>query len=142
MKDFIHMLVSQNPELVALADELYEKSGDDDERLAKLMRELPEDTAIELCTSNLTNSLQAYIYAFNTVPDIELYDKLLLQSSVMIKKGIIIDSVETTDIIFIFNKEQKKFVISLREDGKIIKEFSGENAYELAKEYAINNIKY
>jgi len=134
------MLVSQNPEIVELADRLYDESGDNDIRLAELIRELPEDTAIELCTSNLTNSLQSYIYAFNSIPDDDLYDKLLLQSSVMIKRGIKIDTIDSTDFIFIFNKEEKKFAIRIQEDGNTIKDFFGDNALEQAKDYFSKNL--
>ena len=82
------MFRPENPELVELADRLYEQSDDDDLKLAELMHELPEETAVALCTSNLTNALQAYLYAFNHVPDDDIYDMLLLQPSVMLLSGI------------------------------------------------------
>ena len=80
-------------ELSALADELYEQSDDDDLRLAELMRELPKETGDALCTSNLTNALQAFMYAFGYEPKIDISDLLLLQPSTMLLRGIVIEKV-------------------------------------------------
>ena len=87
-------------ELSALADELYEASEDDDLRLAELMRELPKETGDALCTSNLTNALQAFMYAFGYEPNIDISDLLLLQPSTMLLRGIVIEKVELAELVF------------------------------------------
>lgn len=130
------MIISQNPEIVALADRLYLESKDDDVRLAELLREQPRDVAVEICTSNLTNALQAFIYAFETVPNEDIYDRLLLQSSALLKRGVKFDTVNDRDIIFLFDTAKKDFFIAVAEDQTILKQMNGKNALELAIEYA------
>ncbi len=46
------MAYTSTSDIESLADELYEASGDDDFRLAELLRQLPKETAVRLCTSN------------------------------------------------------------------------------------------
>ena len=75
-------------ELTLLADDLYNRCNDDDAELARLMHELDPDTAVQLCTSDLTNAAQAYMYAFNEIPDDDVYDILLLEPSSQLLHGI------------------------------------------------------
>ncbi|HJJ43738.1 MAG TPA: hypothetical protein VJ857_02015 [Methanocorpusculum sp.] len=126
------MAYSSNTDLGSLADELYEASGDDDFKLAELLRKLPVETAVQLCTSDLTNALQAYIYAFEEEPDIEIYERLLLQPSSMIPRGIKIGSVELAEIIFGFDKKTSLFFIAVWNGEKFLKAFSGPGAYQEA----------
>ncbi len=123
-------------ELAALADELYEASDDDDEKLAGLLRTLPEKTAQQLCTSNYTNALQAYLYAFGSTPAPDIYDRLLLEPSSMLLYGIKIKSVELADLIFGFDKRSQHFFIGVYDGEKIIAAFAGEKAYETAADWA------
>ncbi len=126
-------------ELASLADELYEKSEDDDIRLADLMRELPKETADALCTSNLTNALQAFIYAFGYEPNIDISDRLLLEPSTSLLKGIIIDKVELAEIVFGYEKSKKEFLIGVYFDEKIVAAFGGVDALDAAKNWAREN---
>jgi len=130
------MIISQNPEIVALADKLYIESKDDDVRLAELLREQPRDVAVEICTTNLTNALQAYLYAFETVPNEDIYDRLLLQSSALLKRGVKIGTVNDRELYFLFDTAKKDFFIVVAEDQTILKQMNGKNALELAIEYA------
>ncbi len=100
------MAYTSTSDIESLADELYEASGDDDFRLTELLRQLPKETAVRLCTSNLTNALQTYIYAFEEEPEIEIYERLLLQPSSLILRGIKIANVELAEIIFGFDKKK------------------------------------
>lgn len=133
------MFSTTESELSALADSLYERSGDDDVRMAELLRELPEDTAHSLLTSNLTNAVQAYIYAFNEVPDEALYDLLLLQPSYQLKKGVVLESDADSKLIFAYDKNRQKFVIGVFDGEQIRAVFSGEDALERARCWAGEN---
>lgn len=133
------MFSTTESELSGLADSLYEQSGDDDEKMAELLRELPEDTAHALLTSNLTNSVQAYIYAFNEVPGEALYDLLLLHPAYQLKKGIVLESDADSKLIFIYDKNRQKFVIGVSDGEKIHAVFSGEEALERARCWAAEN---
>ncbi len=126
-------------ELSALADELYEQSEDDDLRLAELMRELPKETGDALCTSNLTNALQAFMYAFGYEPKIDISDLLLLQPSTMLLRGIVIEKVELAELVFGYDREKKLFLIGVFDGEKMLAAFSGDKAYEAAKKWAREN---
>lgn len=126
-------------ELACLADELYEKSEDDDFKLAELLRELPKETAIRLCTSNLTNALQVYLYAFNEEPGIEVYEKLLLEPSSSLLYGIKIGSTELAEIIFAFDTKSSLFYVGVWNGEKVLAAYSGEGAYDAAVKFAEEN---
>jgi hypothetical protein len=130
------MAYTSTSDLDSLADELYEASGDDDFRLAELLRQLPKETAVRLCTSNLTNALQTYIYAFEEEPEIEIYERLLLQPSSQITRGIKIANVELAEIIFGFDKKSSLFFIAVWDGEKFLKAFSGPESYWEAVKYA------
>lgn len=126
------MAYTSNSELESLADELYEASADDDFILAELLRQLPKETAVRLCTSDLTNALQTYIYAFEEEPEIDIYELLLLQPSSMISRGIKIGNVELAEIVFGFDKKSNLFFIGIWNGEKFLKAFSGPGAYREA----------
>ncbi|MDO5844023.1 MAG: hypothetical protein Q4Q53_02615 [Methanocorpusculum sp.] len=126
-------------DLASLADELYEKSEDDDFRLAELIRELPKETALRLCTSNLTNALQVYLYAFNEEPDIEIYEKLLLEPSSSLLYGIKLQTIELAEIIFAFDSKSGLFFIGVFDGEKVVAAYSGSGAYKAAVKYAKEN---
>lgn len=130
------MFSSTSNELAQIADKLYEMADDDDGKLAELMRELPPDIAHALCTSNLTNAAQAYIYAFNEYPPEEIYDLLLLKSSSLLPQGIILETVELSDILFRYDKNTKSFLISTSIDDKVAMSFSSQNALQEARLWA------
>lgn len=130
------MAYTSTSDIESLADELYEASGDDDFRLAELLRQLPKETAVRLCTSNLTNALQTYIYAFEEEPEIEIYERLLLQPSSQITRGIKIANVELAEIIFGFDKKSSLFFIAVWDGEKFLKAFSGPGSYREAAKYA------
>lgn len=133
------MSSTQTIDLAELADILYEQSEDDDFRLAELMRELPKEIGDALCTSNLTNALQAFIYAFGYVPDIELSDLLLLEPSVMLLRGIVLDKVELGEIVFGYDKEKRAFLIGVYYNEEIVATFEGVDALECARAWALSN---
>ncbi|HJJ34728.1 MULTISPECIES: hypothetical protein [Methanocorpusculum] len=126
------MAYTSNSELDSLADELYEASGDDDFVLAELLRGLPKETAVRLCTSDLTNALQTYLYAFEEEPAVEIYERLLLQPSSQILRGIKIGNAELAELIFGFDKNSSLFFIAVWNGEKFLKAFSGPGAYREA----------
>ena len=123
-------------DLAQLADSLYEACEDDDIRLAELLHEKPKEVADALCTSNLFNALQVFIYAFDEEPDIDVYDKLLLCSAADLPRGIKIDTVELADIIFVYDKTRKLFLIAVFDGEKFLIAFEGCGAYRSAVKYA------
>ena len=133
------MFSSTENELSLLADSLYEQSEDDDIKMAELLHEIPEETAHALLTSNLTNALQAYIYAFNEVPNNDLYDLLLLNPSYMLNRGVVLMSEELAEIVFGYDKTRRKFLIGVHDSEKIVMAFEGEGALEKAVEWAREN---
>ncbi|MCQ2356389.1 MAG: hypothetical protein MJ014_05150 [Methanocorpusculum sp.] len=129
-------LLSDYAELTSLADSLYDACEDDDAELARLMHELDPDVAIQLCTSDLTNAAQAYMYAFNEVPDLDVYDILLLEPSSQLLHGIKILPVELAELIMGFDQSRKLFFIGVWDGEKILAAFTGEGAYDRAADFA------
>lgn len=123
-------------ELTSLADSLYDACEDDDAELARLMHELDPDVAIQLCTSDLTNAAQAYMYAFNEVPALDVYDILLLEPSSQLLHGIKILPVELAELIMGFDQSRKLFFIGVCDGEKILAAFIGEGAYDRAADFA------
>lgn len=134
----IHTMFSTvESQLADLADQLYEEAEDDDEKLAELIRErVSEPVAHALFTSNLTNAAQAYIYAFNEVPEEDIYDLLLLNPSYQLRSGIKIESVELADIIFAYDNVNKAFVIGVFDGETLQTAFGGDGALDLARSWA------
>ncbi|HJK50888.1 MAG TPA: hypothetical protein O0X67_02405 [Methanocorpusculum sp.] len=123
-------------ELTLLADDLYNRCNDDDAERARLMHELDPDTAVQLCTSDLTNAAQAYMYAFNEIPDDDVYDILLLEPSSQLLHGIKIQPVELAELIMGFDKYKKIFFIGVWDGEKIVAAFTGDGAYDRAAAFA------
>jgi len=129
-------LLSDYTELTSLADSLYDACEDDDAELSRLMHELDPDVAIQLCTSDLTNAAQAYMYAFHEVPDPDVYDILLLEPSSQLLHGIKILPVELAELIMGFDQSRKLFFIGVWDGEKILAAFTGEGAYDRAADFA------
>lgn len=130
------MSVVSEAELEALADQLYEECEDDDTELARLMMNLDRDVAVQLCTSDLTNAAQAYMYAFAEVPDEEVYDVLLLAPSSQLLRGVKIATVELADLILGFDRAAGQFFIGVWNGEKFVAAFTGQGAYDAAVSYA------
>ncbi len=125
--------------LEVLADELYEASEDNDLKLASLLRGLPTEQALRLCTSDLTNALQTYLYAFDEEPEPDIYELLLLKPSSQILHGIKLATVELAEIIFGFDTKSEQFFIGVWNGEKFLMAFSGPGAYHEAVKYAREN---
>ena len=123
-------------DLTLLADDLYDRCNDDDAELARLLHELDPDVAIQLCTSDLTNAAQAYMYAFNEVPDEDVYDILLLEPSSQLLHGVRILPVELAELIMGFDQSGKRFFIGVWNGETIVAAFTGEGAYDRAADFA------
>ncbi|HJJ28116.1 MAG TPA: hypothetical protein O0X70_01840 [Methanocorpusculum sp.] len=126
-------------DLARLADSLYEESEDDDGKMAELLHSQPDEIAHALCTSNLLNALQAYLYAFGEEPDIDVYDKLLLCSAAEIPAGIKIAEVELAEIMFVYDKSRKLFLIGVWNGETYLIAFEGPGSYKSAVRYAKEN---
>ncbi len=130
------MSMVSEAELETLADQLYEECEDDDAELARLMMNLDRDVAIQLCTSDLTNAAQAYMYAFGEVPDEDVYDVLLLEPSSQLLRGVKIATIELADLIMGFDRAARQFFIGVWNGEKFLAAFAGSGAYDSAVSYA------
>jgi len=126
-------------DLTKVADELYDLSEDDDVKLAELLHEQPKEIADALCTSNLMNALQSYLYAFGEEPEIEVYDKLLLCSAAEIPSGIKIKTVELGEIVFVYDRSRKVFLIGVHDGEKYLVAFEGCGSFDAAVKFAKEN---
>ena len=130
------MSMVSEAELETLADQLYEECEDDDAELARLMMNLDRDVGIQLCTSDLTNAAQAYMYAFGEVPDEDVYDVLLLEPSSQLLRGVKIATIELADLIMGFDRAARQFFIGVWNGEKFLAAFAGQGAYDSAVSYA------
>ena len=123
-------------ELNLLADDLYDRCGDDDAELARLMHELDPGVAIQLCTSDLTNAAQVYMYAFDEVPDEDIYDLLLLEPGSQLLRGVRVGTVEFAELVMGFDKTKNLFFIGVWNGEKFVAAFAGEESDDRAVAYA------
>lgn len=130
------MTVMTDADLRMLADELYDQCDDDDVKLAGLLHDLDRDVVVQLCTSDLTNAAQVYMYAFNEVPDEEVYDILLLEPSSQLMRGVRVQTVELAELIMGFDQPQKQFFIGVWNGEKFLAAFAGDGAHDRAAMFA------
>jgi hypothetical protein len=124
------------PELVAIADRLFEKCEDDVACLASRMDMLDAEIRNELLVSDILNSYQVFYYYFRTCPDELVCERLELEPASSLLKGVKIDEVELLELFFAVKNHEPVIIVSDGENALFT--FKGKNAYTDGLKYLEN----
>ncbi|MCK9593524.1 MAG: hypothetical protein M0Q91_16095 [Methanoregula sp.] len=124
------------PELVALADHLFEECEDDVSCLTSKMDLLDSEIRNELLISDILNSYQAFYYYFRAHPEELVRERLELEPASSLIKGVKIDEIELLALIFIIKNHEPLIIVSDGENALIT--FKGKTAYAEGLKYIEN----
>ncbi len=113
--------------LMDLAEELFEASGDDDERLAEKLDALDGETRGALLSSDILNAYQVFYYYFREEPDELTMERMQLHAAADLSRGVVIDEFDIYEVIF--SVAGGKPVLLLTDGESTLARFEGERAY-------------
>lgn len=120
-------------DLAKIADRLFLDSDDDDEQLATALDSTDEEVRQELLVSDLLNAYQVFFYYFRLIPDELVKERLLLLPASALTKGIILLEIDYVEVTF--NVDSGVPVITLHDEGRVIANFRGREAYRNAMQF-------
>jgi hypothetical protein len=120
-------------DLAKIADRLFAKSHDDEEQLAAALDSAPQEVRQELLASDLLNAYQVFFYYFREVPDALVKERLLLLPASALTHGTILSEIDYVEVIF--QVEQGVPVITLHDEGQVIANYHGKDAYRSAMQF-------
>lgn len=115
-------------ELAVLADNLFEISDDDDERLAEVLDTLDSETREALLTSDLLNAYQVFYYSFRETPDALVRERLQLRGAADLARGVVIAEIEIYEVIFFWKDGVP--ILQVTDGDTVDAEFRGSGAYQ------------
>jgi hypothetical protein len=120
-------------DLAAIADRLFEESGDDEERLSAALDRVAPDVRSQLLISDLLNAYQVFYYFFRETPDPEVFERLILESASGLTSGIFLDEIDLFELIF--RLESGEPVIAITDGEAVLAVFRGTGAYRQGLAY-------
>ena len=126
--------MTDNIELAELADQILEIADDDYDRLSSIIDDLDEEVKNEILVSDFLHAYQVFYYYFRMEPSEIVIDRLMLEPASSLEKGVFIEDFDIFELWFII--EDNKGVIYVSDGSKILKKFSGMQAYTEAAKYA------
>ncbi len=115
-------------ELAVLADNLFEISDDDDERLAEVLDTLDSETREALLSSDLLNAYQVFYYSFRETPDALVRERLQLRGAADLARGVVIAEIEIYEVIFFWKDGEP--ILQVTDGDTVDAEFRGSGAYQ------------
>lgn len=115
-------------ELAVLADNLFEISDDDDERLAEALDTLDSETREALLSSDLLNAYQVFYYSFRETPDALVRERLQLRGAADLARGVVIAEIEIYEVIFFWKDGEP--ILQVTDGDTVDAEFRGSGAYQ------------
>ncbi|MEI7434889.1 MAG: hypothetical protein WCJ93_11620 [Methanomicrobiales archaeon] len=120
-------------DLAKIADTLFIQSNDDEEQLATALDSVEEDVRKDLLASDLLNAYQVFYYHFREVPGELAKERLLLLPASSLSHGVILVEIDYVEVVF--QVEQGEPVITLHDEGQVIANYHGQNAYRSAMQF-------
>ena len=120
-------------DLAKIADRLFVQSHDDEEQLATALDSAPQEVRQELLASDLLNAYQVFYYHFREVPDELAKERLLLLPASALTHGVILFEIDYVEVVF--QVEQGIPVIALHDEGQVIANYHGKDAYRSAMQF-------
>jgi len=124
-------------DLAKIADRLFIQSDDDEERLATALDSAPGEVRQELLASDLLNAYQVFFYHFREVPDELAKERLLLLPASALIRGIVLFEIDYVEVVF--QVEKGIPVITLLDEGQVIANYHGKDAYRSAMQFIDNS---
>lgn len=117
-------------EMACIAEELLEKTHEDEELLAREFAALPDDLRRELLVSDFFNAYQTYYYFFRQSPGDLERERLILQPASALVQGVMITERELLEIVF--RVEDDLPVMSVSDGDQVLVNYRGPDAYTRA----------
>jgi hypothetical protein len=125
-------------DLAELADLLFARSGDDEERFAGQLDTVDPATRQELISSDLLNAYQVFFYFFREEPGDLEKELMMLQPASALVEGIRLR--ETDFLEMHFRVEGDTPVMTVSESGKVLVNYRGRDAYRRGIEFIDNSL--
>lgn len=120
-------------EMACIAEELLEKTHEDEVLLAGEFAALPDDLRRELLVSDFFNAYQTYFYYFKQSPGDLERERLILQPASALVQGVMITERELLEIVF--RVEDDLPVMSVSDGDQVLVNYRGPDAYARALQF-------
>jgi hypothetical protein len=120
-------------DLAEIAERLFIQSNDDEEQLATALDSVDEELRQDLLTSDLLNAYQVFYYYFREFPGELAKERLLLLPASALSHGVILAEIDYVEVVF--RMEPGMPVITLHDEGQVIANYHGKDAYRSAKQF-------
>jgi hypothetical protein len=87
----------------------------------------------DLLASDLLNAYQVFFYHFREVPGELAKERLLLLPASSLSHGVVLVEIDYVEVVF--QVEQGEPVITLHDEGQVIANYHGPNAYRSAMQF-------
>lgn len=117
-------------EMACIAEELLERTHEDEALLARELAVLPDELRRDLLVSDFFNAYQTYYYYFRQSPGDLERERLILQPASALVQGVMITEREFLEIVFRVEDDQP--VMSVSDKDQVLVNFRGTDAYARA----------
>ncbi|MEI6840160.1 MAG: hypothetical protein WCK53_02755 [Methanomicrobiales archaeon] len=120
-------------DLANIADRLFIQSNDNEEELATALDSVAEEVRQDLLRSDLLNAYQVFYYYFREFPGELAKERMLLLPASTLSHGVILAEINYVEVVF--QVEQGSPVITLLDEGQVIANYHGKDAFRNARQF-------
>ncbi len=120
-------------DLANIADRLFIQSNDNEEELATALDSVAEEVRQDLLRSDLLNAYQVFYYYFREFPGELAKERMLLLPASTLSHGVILAEINYVEVVFLV--EQGSPVITLLDEGQVIANYHGKDAFRNARQF-------
>ena len=120
-------------DLANIADRLFIQSNDNEEELATALDSVAEEVRQDLLRSDLLNAYQVFYYYFREFPGELAKERMLLLPASTLSHGVILAEINYVEVVF--QVEQGSPVITLHDEGQVIANYQGKDAFRNARQF-------
>lgn len=120
-------------DLAIIAERLFMQSNDDEEQLASALDSVDDEIRRDLLASDLLNAYQVFYYHFREFPGELVKERLLLLPASSLSHGVVLLEIDYVEVVF--QVEQGDPVIALHDEGQVIANYHGKDAYQSAMQF-------
>jgi len=120
-------------DLANIADRLFIQSNDNEEELATALDSVDEEVRQDLLRSDLLNAYQVFYYYFREFPGELAKERMLLLPASTLSHGVILAEINYVEVVF--QVEQGSPVITLHDEGQVIANYHGKDAFRNARQF-------